>query len=431
MKKETKKAPTIRFRGFTENWEQRKFGNLFSFLQNNTLSRSALDNENGRIQTVHYGDVLIKFGECLDVTKEILPFIRDDSIAEKYKDSFLQNGDIIIADTAEDETVGKCTEIVNLSNQKIIAGLHTMPVRSNENFAAGYLGFYLNSDSFHNQLKPLMQGTKVTSISKRAIQDTVVKYPLALEEQQEIGKYFLNLDNLITLHQRKFDQLKTAKKYFLQNMFPAKGEKVPRIRFQGFTGEWEQRKFGEIAEYKKGPFGSALKKEFFIPDSDISIKVYEQQNAINKDWTLSRYYISQEYAQKLKAFEVHSGDIIVSCAGTIGEIYELPAQSRPGIINQALMRIRVNKDIVCKDIFKLAFSNMIDSLSREFSNGSAIKNIPPFADLKPMKVLLPDKTEQKLIGDFFTDIDKTITLHQRKLNQFQTMKKFMLQNLFI
>lgn len=253
----------------------------------------------------------------------------------------------------------------------------------------------------------------------------------SVKEQKQIGAFLNKLDNLITLHQRKFDQLKTAKKYFLQNMFPTKGEKVPRIRFQGFTGEWEQRKFGEIAEYKKGPFGSALKKEFFIPDSDISIKVYEQQNAINKDWTLSRYYISQEYAQKLKAFEVHSGDIIVSCAGTIGEIYELPAQSRPGIINQALMRIRVNKDIVCKDIFKLAFSNMIDSLSREFSNGSAIKNIPPFADLKPMKVLLPDKTEQKLIGDFFTDIDKTITLHQRKLNQFQTMKKFMLQNLFI
>lgn len=213
------KVPEIRFKGFTNDWEQRKFGNLFSFLQNNTLSRSALDNENGRIQTVHYGDVLIKFGECLDVTKEILPFIRDDSIAEKYKDSFLQNGDIIIADTAEDETVGKCTEIVNLSNQKIIAGLHTMPVRSNENFAAGYLGFYLNSDSFHNQLKPLMQGTKVTSISKRAIQDTVVKYPLALEEQQEIGKYFLNLDNLITLHQCKLEKLQNLKKAMLEKMF--------------------------------------------------------------------------------------------------------------------------------------------------------------------------------------------------------------------
>lgn len=95
------------------------------------------------------------------------------------------------------------------------------------------------------------------------------------------------------------------------------------------------------------------------------------------------------------------------------------------------MRIRVDEETVCKDIFKLAFSNMIDSFSREFSNGSAIKNIPPFADLKPMKVLLPNKDEQKIIGDFFTDIDKTITLHQRKLNQLQTMKKFMLQNLFI
>lgn len=207
-------------------------------------------------------------------------------------------------------------------------------------------------------------------------------------------------------------------------------KKAPTIRFRGFTDDWEQHKFGEIAEYKKGPFGSALKKDFFIPDSATSVKVYEQQNAINKNWNLSRYYISKEYAQKLKSFEVHAGDIIVSCAGTIGEIYELPAQSRSGIINQALMRIRVDEKTVCKDIFKLAFSNMIDSFSREFSNGSAIKNIPPFADLKPMKVLLPNKDEQKIIGDFFTDIDKTITLHQRKLDQLKTLKKYILQNMF-
>ena len=94
------------------------------------------------------------------------------------------------------------------------------------------------------------------------------------------------------------------------------------------------------------------------------------------------------------------------------------------------MRIRVNEDIVCKDIFKLAFSNMIDSFSREFSNGSAIKNIPPFADLKPMKILLPNKAEQTIIGDFFTDIDKTITLHQHKLEQQKNLKKYFLQNMF-
>ena len=210
----------------------------------------------------------------------------------------------------------------------------------------------------------------------------------------------------------------------------SKNRMAPPIRFQGFTESWEQRKLGEIAEYKKGPFGSALKKDFFIPDSATSVKVYEQQNAINKNWNLSRYYISKEYAQKLKSFEVHAGDIIVSCAGTIGEIYELPAQSRSGIINQALMRIRVNEDIVCKDIFKLAFSNMIDSFSREFSNGSAIKNIPPFADLKPMKILLPNKAEQTIIGDFFTNIDKTITLYQHKLEQQKKLKKYFLQNMF-
>lgn len=279
-------------------------------------------------------------------------------------------------------------------------------------------------------IKSVLVGGGRAKLNAEAMMKLGLQLP-SYSEQAKIGQYFSNLDNLLTLHQRKLELMKKLKAFFLKNMFPEEGETVPRIRCKGFTGDWEQRKFGEIAEYKKGPFGSALKKDFFIPDSATSVKVYEQQNAINKNWNLSRYYISKEYAQKLKSFEVHAGDIIVSCAGTIGEIYELPAQSRSGIINQALMRIRVNEDIVCKDIFKLAFSNMIDSFSREFSNGSAIKNIPPFADLKPMKILLPNKAEQTIIGDFFTDIDKTITLHQRKIDQLQAMKKFMLQNLFV
>ena len=217
--------PKIRFKGYTDDWEQRKLGDVLVSLQNNTLSRADLSNEAGVAKNVHYGDVLIKFGEVLDVSKEQLPMISDESILTKYKTSFLQNGDVIIADTAEDTTVGKCSEIVGLNDEVVLSGLHTIPYRPVEKFAPKYLGYYLNSDAYHNQLLPLMQGIKVTSISKSAMQDTDIIYPKSKEEQTEIGNYFDALDHLITLHQRK-------NIYFY--------EKVTLV--------WEQRKLEDIMD---------------------------------------------------------------------------------------------------------------------------------------------------------------------------------------
>ena len=212
-------VPEIRFAGFTDAWEQRKLSNTLISLQNNTLSRADLSNETGVAKNVHYGDVLIKFGEVLDVSKVQLPMIPDESVLTKYKASFLQNGDVIVADTAEDTTVGKCSEIAGLNNEIVVSGLHTIPYRPVEKFASGYLGYYLNSSAYHNQLIPLMQGIKVTSISKSAMQDTDIAYPKSVEEQGKIGTYFRSLDHIITLHQRKCDELKNMKKYMLQNMF--------------------------------------------------------------------------------------------------------------------------------------------------------------------------------------------------------------------
>ena len=200
-------------------WEQRKLGEILISLQNNTLSRADLSNETGVAKNVHYGDVLIKFGEILDVSKEQLQMILDESVLTKYKSSFLQNGDVIVADTAEDSTVGKCSEIAGLNDEVVLSGLHTIPYRPVKKFATGYLGYYLNSNMYHNQLIPLMQGIKVTSISKSAMQDTNIVYPKLIEEQTMIGSYFKSLDHLITLHQQKCDDLINLKKYMLQNMF--------------------------------------------------------------------------------------------------------------------------------------------------------------------------------------------------------------------
>ena len=212
-------VPEIRFKGFTEAWEQRKLGEVLISLQNNTLSRADLSSEEGMAKNIHYGDVLVKFGEVIDVKTESLPMIGDETVIAKYKSSFLQNGDVIVADTAEDEAVGKCTEIAGLSDEIVISGLHTIPYRPLQKYAPGYLGYYMNSPSYHNQLLPLMQGIKVTSISKTALQNTDILYPKSATEQAAIGRYFRNLDNLITLHQRELEKLQNIKKSMLEKMF--------------------------------------------------------------------------------------------------------------------------------------------------------------------------------------------------------------------
>lgn len=190
------------YRGLYEylSWEQRKLGDCFEFLKNNTLSRADLNGENGTARNVHYGDILIKFGDCLDGERSDLPFITDDTVLPKFAGSILREGDVIFADTAEDEAAGKCVELRKLPKEPTISGLHTIPARPRSPFGTGYLGHYLNSDAYHSQLLPLMQGIKVISVSKAALQDTQVRFP-GLSEQTAIGAALSEIDNLITLHQ--------------------------------------------------------------------------------------------------------------------------------------------------------------------------------------------------------------------------------------
>ena len=182
-------------------WEQRKFDEVFDCtVPNNTLSRAELSYDEGTVLNVHYGDVLIKYGSVLDVQKDDIPRI-PYRCREDFNGALLQDGDVIIADTAEDETTGKACEIGNLQGRAIVSGLHTMVCRPRHRMALGYLGHYLNSNAYHHQLLPLMQGIKVLSLSRSNIQKTSVSYPTVEKEQQLIANYFSQLDNLITLHQ--------------------------------------------------------------------------------------------------------------------------------------------------------------------------------------------------------------------------------------
>ena len=160
---------------------------------------------------------------------------------------------------------------------------------------------------------------------------------------------------------------------------------------------WTWVRFGDLGSYKKGPFGSAITKSMFVPKGNGAIKVYEQKNAIQKDATLGDYYIRRDYFEsKMKGFEVFPGDIIVSCAGTIGETYVMPDEFEQGIINQALMRMKIFEPLYIP-YFLTFFDFVLKKNARSSSKGSAIKNIPPFEILKNYLVPIPPLAEQKRI----------------------------------
>lgn len=217
-----KTVPTVRFSEFKNDgeWEEYAFSDIFTFIPNNTLSRANLNNENGSVQNIHYGDVLIKFRECLNVQNERLPFISDVQDIERYHKVTLVNGDVIIADTAEDETVGKCTELIGLAGEIIVPGLHTIAIRPNKMFASGYLGFYMNSNSYREQLTQIMQGIKVLSISKTAISHTKIRFPSSINEQEKIARSLSSINDAIKLYEEKITALELHKKGLMQQLFP-------------------------------------------------------------------------------------------------------------------------------------------------------------------------------------------------------------------
>lgn len=212
-------TPEIRFKGYEREWKVATFSDLFSPIKNNTLSRACLNYDYGNIKNIHYGDILIKFGSIVNVNDELVPYVNDEIALELNSLNTLSNGDIIFADTAEDETVGKCVEIDGIDKFKVVSGLHTIAVRPNKEFAKGFLGYFLNSSFYHLQLLPLMQGVKVLSISKSAIADTIILYPESIGEQKSISEYFRNLDSLLSSKRQKLEKLLNLKQSCLDKMF--------------------------------------------------------------------------------------------------------------------------------------------------------------------------------------------------------------------
>lgn len=210
--------PELRLGGFSGAWENQPFSDLVAYRGHNSLSRADLTKVPTSAMNIHYGDILVKYGSVVDVSQTDIPFVRDVERLANLSRQSLSDGDILFADAAEDSTVGKCVEVQGISDNLVLAGLHTISARPVRRFAPGFLGHALNAPSFHNQLLSKMQGTKVSSISISTLAETVFSFP-TLQEQRAIGEVFSNLDELIAAESRYIAQLMQAKTALLQRMF--------------------------------------------------------------------------------------------------------------------------------------------------------------------------------------------------------------------
>lgn len=207
---------------------------------------------------------------------------------------------------------------------------------------------------------------------------------------------------------------------------------IPKRRFPGFEGEWVDFEFKSLLDsyegIRRGPFGSALKKEFFVPTSEYV--VYEQNNAIYNTWD-TRYYINYEKFQELEKFKVLPGDFLLSGAGTIGKISQVPKGVKQGVFNQALIRLRINKSFVDENFFLIWIqSDRMQEKLTDANPGSAMTNLVPMSELKKWIVSIPKKEEQVRVSHFIFKINNLITLHQHKLDKLKNLKKAYLAELF-
>ena len=398
-------APAIRFKGFSDAWEQRKFDEVFDCtVPNNTLSRAELSYDEGTVLNVHYGDVLIKYGSVLDVQKDDIPRI-PHRCREDFNGALLQDGDVIIADTAEDETTGKACEIGNLQGSAIVSGLHTMVCRPRNRMALGYLGYYLNSNAYHHQLLPLMQGIKVLSLSRSNIQKTSVSYPIAVKEQQLIAYYFSQLDNLITLHQRKFEKLTNVKKSMLEKMFPQNGSSYPEIRFKGFTDPWEQREVGDllIERSQQAPMSDEYPLMAFIANEGVAPKGERYDRSALVTDTVNKLYKKTEKGDFIySSNNLETGSIGLNkygkaCISPVYSIFEPTGIADSDFLGRRLVR----KDFI---------NAMVKWRQGVIYGQWRIHE----SDFLKIEITVPSVEEQRKIGAYLDQLDNLITLHQRK-----------------
>lgn len=397
----TNKVPNIRFKGFTDDWEQRKLGEVVS-LRGRIGFRGYKESD-----LVAPGDGAITFspadidemGNVSTENNKYLSWTKYDESPEIQIDV----GDILFTKTA---SIGKIGYIKDLKEKATInPQFALLTPKENSN---GYFTFLsVRSVSFMKQVRGITGGSSVPTMSQEKLKELVFMSP-SLGEQQKIGEYFSNLDHLITLHQRKCEQTKELKKFMLQKMFPKKGEKNPEIRFPGFTDDWEQRKLGEILKYEQpGPY--------IVDSTDYDESFLTPVLTAGQSFILG--YTNE--TEGIKDASSEKPVIIFDDFTTSSHLVAFPFKVKSSAMK--LLSLRKNEDDIYFMVNSLKNINYVPtSHERHWISIFSEFNIP-----------IPcSNVEQQKIGEFFSNLDHLITLHQRKCEQLKELKKFMLQNMF-
>ena len=389
------KKPAIRFKGFTDAWEQREFGNIA-----NRMSETSLSSE--ELPYIEYEDVISNQG--------ILN--KDVSTKEGVKTG--------IVFSEENVLYGKLRPYLHNWLNPDFKGVAVgdwwvlKPIYADKNF----LYRLIQSENFDNVANQ-STGTKMPRADWKLVSATDFCVPKSLKEQAEIGQYFKNLDNLITLHQRKYDKLVKVKKSMLEKMFPKNGNEVPEIRFKGFTDAWEQRKFGSLyqksSEKNNGSIGI---------DKNITVATMQFKPDVK---VTTEEYLKTYYTFNIGdiAFEGHHSKEFMFGRFVANDIGN-------GIVSHifAVFRPYVNYDL---KYWKYAIHNegiMRPILSR-CTKASTMMHDLVTDDFLNESILVPSIEEQRKIGAFLDNLDSLITLHQRKLEKLKNIKKSCLEKMFV
>ena len=390
--------PKIRFKGYTKDWEQRKLGDMGSTFTG-LSGKTKEDFGHGDAQFITYMNVFSNPVANIEMT---------EAVEIDAKQNRVKKGDVFFTTSSETpEEVGmSCVMPENKDN--IYLNSFCFGYRPTEKFDLDYLAYVLRADSFRKEMKFLAQGISRYNISKNKVMEVSIPIP-NLEEQTMVGRYFSTLDHLITLHQRKCEQTKKLKKYMLQKMFPQNGAKVPEIRFDGFTYDWEQRKLIDYLEVS-----SEKNRDNRFTKEDV-LSVSGEYGIVNQIEFQGRSFAG---ASVSNYGVVENGDVVYTKSPLKSNPYGIIKTNKgiPGIVS-TLYAVYKPKEITDSKFVQIYFEldSRMNSYMHPLVNKGAKNDMKVSAEnaLKGM-VSFPKKDEQEMISLYFSTLDNLITLHQRQ-----------------
>ena len=403
----TNKVPNIRFKGFTDDWEQRKVEGYASFLTGSGLSWDDIS-EDGEQECILYGNLYTDYGMITDK-------VVYKTNTKVNKPVYSKFGDVLIP--ASDTTPTGLARATSLEKSDVLLGGDINIIRPNEDINGSCLSLALNANK--KKLIRLIKGTTVRHIHNSDIKGIELSMSKSKAEQTMIAEYFKSLDNLITLHQRKCEQTKELKKFMLQKMFPKKGEKNPEIRFPGFTDDWEQRKLGELGEIMTGSTPSTAMSKYYSEHGIPWVTPTDIEGNIISDTSKK---LSEEGVKVGRV--VPANTILCTCIASIGKNALLTVK---GSFNQQINSLTPSQEN--NPYFLLTESELWSKELKRIA-GAGTMQIVNKSEFSELSTMVPRLDEQQKIGEYFSNLDRLITLHQRKCEQLKELKKFMLQNMF-